>query len=95
MVIDVSQAVEHAHPHALEFLRQDCTNVTDFFSKKGVEVMDMRALFNFVTDPTITDDNTEAYLAAIQAKMAADSAAPVSAAGLFGRLFFFPVLVAT
>lgn len=27
-VIDVSQAVEHDHPHALEFLRKDCANVT-------------------------------------------------------------------
>ena len=27
-VIDVSQAVEHDHPHALEFLRKDCTNIT-------------------------------------------------------------------
>lgn len=26
-IIDVSQAVEHDHPHALEFLRKDCTNV--------------------------------------------------------------------
>lgn len=28
VVIDVSQAVEHDHPMALEFLRQDCTNIT-------------------------------------------------------------------
>ncbi|KAJ9595265.1 hypothetical protein L9F63_027349, partial [Diploptera punctata] len=27
-VIDVSQSVEHDHPHALEFLRKDCTNIT-------------------------------------------------------------------
>ena len=27
-VIDVSQSVEHDHPHALEFLRKDCSNVT-------------------------------------------------------------------
>ena len=26
-VIDVSQSVEHDHPHALEFLRKDCANV--------------------------------------------------------------------
>lgn len=25
-VIDVSQSVEHDHPHALEFLRKDCHN---------------------------------------------------------------------
>jgi len=27
-MIDVSQAVEHEHPFALEFLRKDCTNIT-------------------------------------------------------------------
>ena len=30
-VIDVSQSVEHDHPHALEFLRKDLHNVTEFF----------------------------------------------------------------
>ncbi|TPX33449.1 hypothetical protein SmJEL517_g03652 [Synchytrium microbalum] len=33
-VIDVSQSVEHDHPHALEFLRKDCTNVIDFFAPR-------------------------------------------------------------
>jgi RIO kinase 1 len=27
-MIDVSQAVEHEHPFALEFLRKDCTNIS-------------------------------------------------------------------
>ena len=27
-LIDVSQSVEHDHPHALEFLRKDCNNIT-------------------------------------------------------------------
>ena len=31
-VIDVSQSVEHDHPHALEFLRKDCNNVNGMFS---------------------------------------------------------------
>lgn len=33
-MIDVSQSVEHDHPHALEFLRSDCSNITEFFRKK-------------------------------------------------------------
>jgi len=33
-VIDVSQAVEHDHPMALDFLRRDCSIIQDFFSKK-------------------------------------------------------------
>ena len=66
-VIDVSQSVEHDHPHALEFLRKDCTNVTDFFKKNGVCVMTVRELFDFVTDPSIGDDNVDDYLERAQA----------------------------
>ncbi|KAK2171033.1 hypothetical protein NP493_1112g00036 [Ridgeia piscesae] len=61
-LIDVSQSVEHDHPHALEFLRTDCTNVTDYFSRKGVCGMTMKELFDFVTDLTIDADNIAAYL---------------------------------
>ncbi|XP_038627523.1 serine/threonine-protein kinase RIO1 [Tachyglossus aculeatus] len=61
-IIDVSQSVEHDHPHALEFLRKDCTNVNDFFLKHDVAVMTVRELFEFVTDPSITEDNLDAYL---------------------------------
>ena len=32
--IDVSQSVEHDHPMALDFLRMDCGNVTDFFRRQ-------------------------------------------------------------
>ncbi|KAL7984520.1 hypothetical protein Chor_003090 [Crotalus horridus] len=35
-IIDVSQSVEHDHPHALEFLRKDCANINDFFHKYNV-----------------------------------------------------------
>ena len=66
-VIDVSQSVEHDHPHALEFLRKDCANVTDFFKKNGVCVMTVRELFDFVTDPSISDDNVDEYLERAQA----------------------------
>ncbi|KAG8513051.1 Serine/threonine-protein kinase RIO1, partial [Galemys pyrenaicus] len=61
-IIDVSQSVEHDHPHALEFLRKDCANVNDFFLKHGVAVMTVRELFEFVTDPSITPENVDAYL---------------------------------
>ncbi|KAL1921100.1 uncharacterized protein VTP21DRAFT_11735 [Calcarisporiella thermophila] len=49
-IIDVSQSVEHDHPHALEFLRKDLDNVTEFFRKRGVKTLTMRELFDFVTD---------------------------------------------
>ncbi|XP_075682781.1 serine/threonine-protein kinase RIO1 isoform X2 [Rhinoderma darwinii] len=61
-IIDVSQSVEHDHPHALEFLRKDCANVNDFFVKYEVAVMTVRELFEFVTDPSINPDNMDAYL---------------------------------
>ncbi|KAF9582357.1 Serine/threonine-protein kinase RIO1 [Lunasporangiospora selenospora] len=49
-IIDVSQSVEHDHPHAFNFLRMDITNVSDFFRKKRVGVMGHKELFDFVTD---------------------------------------------
>ncbi|XP_007422197.1 serine/threonine-protein kinase RIO1 [Python bivittatus] len=61
-IIDVSQSVEHDHPHALEFLRKDCANINDFFHKYNVAVMTVRELFEFVTDPSITNKNMDAYL---------------------------------
>ena len=61
-VIDVSQSVEHNHPHALEFLRKDCVNVTEFFRRNKVCVMTVKELFDFVTDITITSENIDDYL---------------------------------
>ncbi|KAK3050696.1 Serine/threonine-protein kinase rio1 [Extremus antarcticus] len=49
-IIDVSQSVEHDHPRSLEFLRMDVRNVTDFFSRKGVDTLSERAVFGFVVD---------------------------------------------
>uniref|UniRef100_A0A3Q3GSC8 Serine/threonine-protein kinase RIO1 n=1 Tax=Kryptolebias marmoratus TaxID=37003 RepID=A0A3Q3GSC8_KRYMA len=60
-IIDVSQSVEHDHPHALEFLRKDCSNV-NFFVKRGVAVMTVRELFDFITDTSVTSQNMEQYL---------------------------------
>ena len=67
-IIDVSQAVEHDHPHALDFLRKDCSNITDFFHRNRVCVMTLRELFDFITDPTITDKNIASYLDRAQEK---------------------------
>nr|CAD7414911.1 unnamed protein product [Timema cristinae] len=61
-IIDVSQSVEHDHPHALEFLRKDCTNITEFFKRKEVATMTIKELFDFITDPTIREINIEEYL---------------------------------
>ncbi|XP_044255152.1 serine/threonine-protein kinase RIO1 [Tribolium madens] len=69
-VIDVSQSVEHDHPHALEFLRKDCTNISDFFKKKQVATMKIKDLFDFITDPNINEGNMEECLETLAEKAA-------------------------
>lgn len=49
-IIDVSQSVEHDHPHALEFLRKDLYNVSEFFRKLNVAVLGLKELFDWVVD---------------------------------------------
>jgi RIO kinase 1 len=48
-IIDVSQSVEPDHPRSLEFLRMDVKNISDFFSRKGVDTLSERTVFGFVT----------------------------------------------
>lgn len=48
-IIDVSQAVEHDHPHAFDFLRSDIKNVEEFFGRYGVKCLGIRKAFEFVT----------------------------------------------
>lgn len=55
VVIDVSQSVEHDHPRALDFLRHDCGNLLAFFRPLQVQTLTLRRLFDFITDPHITD----------------------------------------
>ena len=47
-VIDVSQSVEHDHPHSLDFLRRDIANINNFFKMKGVSVFSDWNLFQFI-----------------------------------------------
>lgn len=70
VIIDVSQSVEHDHPHALEFLRKDCTNISQYFRKFEVSTMTVKELFDFITDPTITEENMEECLNVISEKIA-------------------------
>ncbi|VVA21735.1 PREDICTED: serine/threonine-kinase [Prunus dulcis] len=70
-IIDVSQSVELDHPHALDFLREDCVHVSDFFKKNGVAVMTIRELFDFIVDPSIADDAVDSYLDMVQQKVIA------------------------
>ncbi|XP_043724247.1 serine/threonine-protein kinase RIO1-like [Telopea speciosissima] len=70
-IIDVSQAVDLDHPHALDFLREDCVHVSDFFRKHGVAVMTVRELFDFIVDPSIADESVDNYLEEVQQKILA------------------------
>ena len=72
-IIDVSQSVDLDHPRCFDFLREDLTHVNDFFGKKGVATATERELFDFVTDPTISDANVDACLDRLSA--AADARA--------------------
>ncbi|KAF7410381.1 hypothetical protein HZH68_004762 [Vespula germanica] len=69
VIIDVSQSVEHDHPMALEFLRKDCTNITEYFKKNDVCVMSVKALFDFITDPTVNENNMDEYLDAVSSQI--------------------------
>jgi len=53
-VIDVSQAVEHDHPMALEFLRRDCGNVNLFFTSKGVATLGLKQIFYLIVEKSFT-----------------------------------------
>lgn len=58
-MIDVSQSIEHDHPHALDFLRRDCLNVNHFFKRKGVLTFGLKQIFDFITDLKIKDIQIE------------------------------------
>ncbi|CAB3260341.1 unnamed protein product [Arctia plantaginis] len=70
VIIDVSQSVEHDHPHAFEFLRKDCTNISDFFRRKHVGTLTVKELFDFITDSTINEQNFEDCLEKLSEKAA-------------------------
>ncbi|KAF3777851.1 Serine/threonine-protein kinase [Nymphaea thermarum] len=73
-IIDVSQSVDLDHPRALDFLREDCLHVSEFFRKHGVAVMAVRELFDFVVDPSIIDEYVDDYLEKVQQRILARGA---------------------
>ena len=60
-IIDVSQSVEHAHPYASDFLKKDISNVTDFFRKRGMQVLSNYKLFHYVTMSDLEGQKKAAY----------------------------------
>ncbi|KAG0433757.1 hypothetical protein HPB47_019618 [Ixodes persulcatus] len=60
LVIDVSQAVDRMHPHALEFLLRDCTNISRFFQKQGLpNVLSPKDLFTEVCGLNLPGEGAE------------------------------------
>ncbi|KAF9565744.1 RIO1-domain-containing protein [Agrocybe pediades] len=55
-IIDVSQSVEHDHPAAFDFLRNDIKNVEDFFGRLGVTCLGLRRCFEFVIKEKLTEE---------------------------------------
>jgi RIO kinase 1 len=54
-IIDVSQSVEHGHPSAFDFLRNDIKNIEGFFGRLGVKCLGLRRCFEFVTKEKVSD----------------------------------------
>lgn len=50
VLIDLSQAVHRDHPSAPLYLRRDLENLNRFFSRRGVETMDMEELTRWVME---------------------------------------------
>ncbi|XP_072175800.1 serine/threonine-protein kinase RIO3-like [Diadema setosum] len=78
-LIDVSQSVEPTHPHGLEFLLRDCTNVSNFFTKMGVHgVLKPHEMFNRVTGLDLECGNEQQFLAQIDALQQSEKFKPSS-----------------
>lgn len=61
-MIDVSQSIEHDHPHSLDFLRRDLLNVNNFFKRKNVLVFSLKQIFDFVTTINLPKDQLDKSL---------------------------------
>lgn len=58
-IIDVSQSVEHDHPLAFDFLRNDIKNAEEFFGRLGVKTLGLRRCFEFVTMEKLSDTEND------------------------------------
>ncbi|KAG1667555.1 hypothetical protein FOA52_014635 [Chlamydomonas sp. UWO 241] len=62
-IIDVSQAVDLDHPKALDFLREDCKHINDYFRRQDIATLTVRELFDFAVDGSINESNLDDALA--------------------------------
>lgn len=54
-VIDVAQAVEENHPNADYFLKRDCHNMNEFFTKNGINTLTDQQFYDYIMKKEITD----------------------------------------
>lgn len=57
--INVSQSVETDHPMVFEFLKRDCININNFFSRIGIHPISSKSLFYFIIKESISCDDME------------------------------------
>ncbi len=62
-IIDVSQSVEHDHPSAFDFLRNDLKNVEEFFGRRDVKCLGLRRAFEFVIKDADSVEDAASMLA--------------------------------
>ncbi|KAH0832114.1 RIO1-domain-containing protein [Lanmaoa asiatica] len=60
-IIDVSQSVEHDHPHAFDFLRSDIKNVEEFFGRFGVRCLGLRRCFEFIIRDRLEESGAQEH----------------------------------
>lgn len=66
-IIDVSQSVERDHPRSLDFLKRDCFNVNNFFTKcMGHSPVPVKRLFDYIVTRDLpqnykVDEDLEAF----------------------------------
>lgn len=74
-VIDVAQSVPYDHRNATVFLRRDCQTITAFFRRKSSDlvpgVLTVRELFDYVTDPSISQSEEGSKLNSLLQRAAA------------------------
>jgi RIO kinase 1 len=58
-IIDVSQSVEHDHPSAFDFLKNDLKNAEEFFGRFGVKCLGLRRCFEFVTKEKLDESGDD------------------------------------
>ena len=67
-LIDVSQSVEHDHPRSLDFLRMDIKNISNFFQRKNINVLQDKQLYDYIvktdgsTDEAVLIDQIDAIM---------------------------------